>query len=205
MDGIHDLGGDDSFGAIHIERDEPVFHEDWEPLAQALGFLGMGLNWWTADQIRHAIERMEPRHYMNASYYERFLTGVASLYVERGTVSQLQLEKLAGGRYPLSLHATRGAQAREADIHFAVGETVMATNTYYRGHCRMPKYVRGKKGVVVHIAPPFPFAGSAGHGLEAKLEPTYHVRFVAKDLWSDAEENSTVVVDLWESYLEKAP
>ena len=68
----------------------------------------------------------------------------------------------------------------------------------------MPKYVRGKQGVVTHIAPPVPFAASAGHGLEAKLEPTYHVRFAAKDLWSDADENSTVVVDLWESYLEKS-
>lgn len=205
MDGIHDLGGVDGFGAIYVERDEPVFHEDWEPLGHALGFLGLVLNWWTADQIRHAIERMEPRHYMSASYYERFLTGVASLYVERGTVSQQVLEDLAGGHFPLSLPPTGGAQAREADVHFAVGETVLVTNTHFKGHCRMPKYVRGKQGVVVHIAPPVPFAGSAGHGLEAKLEPTYHVSFAAKDLWSDAEENSTVVVDLWESYLEKAP
>jgi nitrile hydratase subunit beta len=205
MDGIHDLGGVDGFGAIQVERDEPVFHEDWEPLAYALGFLGMRFRWWNADQIRHAIERMEPRHYISASYYERYLTGVASLYVERGTISHQHLEELAGGRFPLSLPITEGAKAREKDIHFAVGESVVVTNTHFKGHCRMPKYVRGKQGVIVHIAPPFPFAGSAGHGLEAKLEPTYHVRFAANELWSDAEENSTVVVDLWESYLEKAP
>ncbi|MBV1932812.1 MAG: nitrile hydratase subunit beta [Porticoccaceae bacterium] len=205
MDGIHDLGGVDGFGAIKVERNEPVFHEDWEPLGYALGFLGMGLNWWTADQIRHAIERMEPRHYLSASYYERYLTGVASLYVEKGTVSQQQLEDLAGGRYPLALPATPGAQARTQEISYAVGETVLVTNTHFKGHCRMPRYVRGKQGIITHIAPPFPFAGSAGHGLEAKLEPTYHVRFQAKDLWSDAEENSSVVVDLWQSYLEKAP
>jgi len=205
MGGIHDLGGVDGFGAIEVERNEPVFHEDWEPLGYALGFLGMGLGWWTADQIRHAIERMEPRHYMAASYYERFLTGVASLYVEKGIVSRQCLEELAGGRFPLSLAMVQGEQAREQDIHFAVGESVVVTNRHFRGHCRMPKYVRGKQGVVIHIAPRFPFAGSAGHGLEASLEPTYHVRFAANDLWSDGEENSTVVVDLWESYLEKSP
>ena len=43
--------------------------------------------------------------------------------------------------------------------------------TYFKGHCRMPKYVRSKKGIVVHITPPFPFASAAGHGLEAKREP----------------------------------
>jgi nitrile hydratase subunit beta len=203
MDGIHDMGGMDGFGPVEFEHNLAVFHESWEPLSYALGFLGMGLKYWSADQIRHAIERLEPRHYMSASYYERFLTGVASLYVERGTITLPYLEELAGGRFPLSLPITPGAQARERDINFAVGETVMATNTYYRGHCRMPKYVRGKQGVITHIAPSVPFAASAGHGLDAELEPTYHVRFAAKDLWSDAAENSTVVVDLWESYLER--
>ena len=205
MDCIHDLGGVDGFGAIYVEHDEPVFHEDWEPLGFALGFLGMGFSWWTADQIRHAIERMEPQHYMSASYYERFLTGVASLYVERGTISRQHLEELAGRQFPLSLPITEGAKAREKDIHFTVGESVVVSDTPFKGHCRVPKYVRGKQGMVIHITPPFPFAGSTGHGLEAKMEPTYHVRFAANELWSDAEENSTVVVDLWESYLEKVP
>ena len=28
------------------------------------------------DEYRYAIERMEPRHYLSASYYERSLTGM---------------------------------------------------------------------------------------------------------------------------------
>ncbi len=30
MDGIHDLGGLQGFGAIPYERDEPTFHAEWE-------------------------------------------------------------------------------------------------------------------------------------------------------------------------------
>jgi nitrile hydratase len=35
-------------------------------------------------------------------------------------------------------------------------------------------------------------------------EHTYAVRLAAADLWPDAEPNSTVCVDVWESYLEPA-
>ena len=30
MDGVHDLGGMEGFGALPIEANEPVFHHEWE-------------------------------------------------------------------------------------------------------------------------------------------------------------------------------
>jgi nitrile hydratase len=203
MDGIHDLGGVNGFGAVEVERNKPVFHNSWEPIGYAMAFIGIRQRLFTTDEVRHAIERMEPRRYMAATYYERFVVGVASLFVEKGVITQSELEDAAGGGFPLSTPPGEGAPAREEQLPFELGETVAVRNTHFKGHTRMPKYVRGKRGVVVHIAPPFPFASAAGHGIEAKLEPTYHVRFDAKHLWSDAAENSTVVVDLWESYLDK--
>lgn len=204
MDGVHDLGGVNGFGAVEVEKNEPVFHEAWEPIGYALIFVGAGdLQAFTIDELRHAIERMEPRHYLTSTYYERIVTGVAALFVEKGYVTREELERRAGGRFPLALPVTPGEPARAGDHPFAVGQTVQVRNTHFRGHARMPKYVRGKTGTVQHIAHRFPFAGSAGHGMEAKLEPTYHVCFAARDLWSDAAENATVVVDLWESYLER--
>jgi nitrile hydratase beta subunit len=203
MDGVHDFGGTNGFGAIVKEVDEPVFHEPWEHIGYAMGFLGLGMNLFTIDEVRHAIERIEPRHYMAATYYERFFTGVASLFVEKGILTQQELEEAAGGAFPLSLPPKEGILAREASVQFELGETVQVCNMHIKGHSRMPKYVRGKRGVVTHIAPVFPYASAAGHGMDAKEEPTYHVKFNAKDLWSDASENATVVVDLWESYLEK--
>ena len=30
MDGVHDMGGMDGFGKIEVEKNEPVFHAEWE-------------------------------------------------------------------------------------------------------------------------------------------------------------------------------
>ncbi len=205
MDGVHDLGGVNGFGAVELESNEPVFHEDWEPIGYALIFVGAAeLNAFTIDELRHAIERMEPRHYLTSTYYERIVTGVAALYVEKGYITHEELERRAGGRFPLARPVTPGEPAREPSISFSPGETVQVRKDHFRGHTRMPKYVRGKRGTVLYqTTHAFPFASAAGHGIEAKKEPTYHVKFQASDLWSDADANATVVVDLWESYLEK--
>lgn len=203
MDGVHDLGGVNGFGAIERERNEPVFHESWEPIGYALIFVGAAeLKLFTIDELRHAIERMEPRHYLTSTYYERIITGVASLFVEKGAVTHEELERRAGGRFPLAYAVTPGESAKPVSPGFKVGDRVTVRASHFRGHARMPRYVRGKTGTIQHRAHAFPFAGSAGHGIEAKAEPTYHVRFDARDLWSDVSENTTVVVDLWESYLE---
>lgn len=204
MDGVHDLGGVNGFGSVEVEVGAPVWHEPWEPIGYALIFVGAAeLGAFTIDELRHAIERMEPRHYLASTYYERIITGVAALFVEKGYVTQEELERRAGGRFPLARPPTPGEPAKERPVTFEVGETVQVRSDHFRGHTRMPKYVRGKRGKILHRAPNFPYASAAGHGITAKPEPTYHVQFKSKDLWSDADENSTVVVDLWESYLEK--
>ena len=72
MDGIHDLGGMSGFGSVESERDEPVFHEPWEALAFAMNALGIAvLGAYNTDEYRHAVERMDPTHYLTAAYYER--------------------------------------------------------------------------------------------------------------------------------------
>ncbi len=207
MDGVHDLGGTNGFGAVECEHNEPTWHEDWEPIGYALAFLGAGeLKAFTIDEVRHAIERMDPRHYLASTYYERIVTGTAAMFVEKGLVTQERLEQLANGRFPLATLPGEGEKARTQEINFQPGDRVKVRDGHFRGHSRMPKYVRGKTGTVLHRSKQlFPYAGSAGHGEDAKMEPTYHVCFSAKDLWSDATENSTVVVDLWESYLDPMP
>ena len=71
-------------------------------------------------------------------------------------------------------------------------------------HTRMPAYVRGRQGEIMHVAPYGSGPDNAAHGGTLRKEPTYHVMFTSSELWNDDEANSdTVVVDLWESYLEK--
>jgi nitrile hydratase len=97
MDGVHDLGGKQGFGPVRYASSRTPFKAAWEPRANALYSLGVRLGLINMDEYRHSIERMEPRHYLSASYYERSLTGFATLCVEKGIVSQEELERLAEG------------------------------------------------------------------------------------------------------------
>lgn len=208
MDGIHDLGGMNGFGPVEIERGEPTFHEPWEARAFALNLLGIGvLKTYNAHEYRHAVERMDPAHYLTAPYYERWLTGTATLFVEKGVVTRQELEMRAGGPFPLSrppasVQPTEVAEPEEP--LFSVGDAVTVRDIHPRGHTRVPRYVRGKRGIVLRVAPPFVFPDIAGHGIWAHREHTYHVELAAQHLWPDAATNESVIVDLWQSYLERA-
>jgi len=95
VDGVHDLGGRDGFGPVVVEPDEPVFHDDWERVARALVFATVtNMPNPTTSAFRHAIERMEPGHYLTSSYYEHWLTAAATIAVESGLV--VRAEELLG-------------------------------------------------------------------------------------------------------------
>jgi hypothetical protein len=85
MDGVHDLGGRQGFGRVRYTLDAPAFHASWEVRANALYAHAVRRGVFNMDEYRHAIERMEPRHYLGASYYERTLTSLATLCVEKGS------------------------------------------------------------------------------------------------------------------------
>ncbi len=207
MDGIHDLAGMTGFGPVEMENDEPTFHEPWEAIAFGLNILCIGIfRTYNTDEYRHSIERMLPAHYLSASYYERTLTGVASLLVEKGIVSHEELEQLAGGPFPLSQppsEVVADGKTSNGSPRFKVGDSVRVRNIHPAGHTRVPQYVRGVRGEVLHVTPPFSFPDAAAHELPRRKEPTYHVLFQAEDLWGDAAgERETMVVQLWETYLE---
>ena len=71
MDGIHDLGGKQGFGRVRYTPKAAAFHADWEKHVNALYGLAVKQGIFNMDEYRHAIERMEPRHYLSAGYYER--------------------------------------------------------------------------------------------------------------------------------------
>ena len=93
MDGIHDMGGMHGFGAIVREADEAVFHAPWEGRIFGVSFvvesLVPGAN---IDAGRHAIERIDPATYLNASYYQRWLLGTQSTLVGAGVCSLAEIE-----------------------------------------------------------------------------------------------------------------
>jgi len=207
VDGIHDLGGRQGFGPVEVEQDEPVFHADWERKARGLTFATVGqVPNPSTSKFRHAIERMEPAHYLSSSYYEHWVTAAATLAVEAGLVTREELEERAKGPFPLS------GPVRAGDVEvkptgrarFKVGDRVRVRNFHPPGHTRCPSYIRGHTGVVTRLDGEWSNPDVEAHAPDRVSEATYSVRFDADELWGDAQPGTTVNVDLWDSYLEPA-
>lgn len=204
MDGMHDLGGKQGFGPVRHSPVAEVFHAAWEKKANALYALAVKHGVFNMDEYRHAIERMEPRHYLSASYYERSLTSLATLLVEKGVVTRDELERRAGGAFPLALASAPGRSNVEGRERFAPGDRVRVKSDQVPGHVRMPAYVRGHVGTVVSESPAYPFPDAHAHGVDAIEEPTFDVRFAATDLWPNTVDAAFVHVGVFQSYLERA-
>jgi nitrile hydratase beta subunit len=204
VDGIHDLGGRDGFGPVVVEADEPPFHERWERTARALtiAVLGAVAN-PSGGRFRHAIERMDPAHYLTSPYYEHWLTAAATLAAEGGLVSLADLEARAGGAFPLGRPERPGARPVAAGRpRFAVGDRVRVRERHPHGHTRCPGYVRGHVGVVTRCDGAFSLPDVEAHSTDRVPDATYSVRFEADELWRDGQAGVAVHVDLWDSYLE---
>jgi len=222
MNGVHDMGGMHGFGPVVAEPDEPVFHADWERRVLALT-LAMGA-WrkWNIDTARFSRERMPPAGYLAATYYERWLWGLQALLVERGFVSPEDLARPAPAGPPRPAEIRPGA-LRAADIprmlrnrratrrddpappKFKAGDRVVARNVHPPGHTRLPRYVRGRQGVVDRDHGVFVFPDTNAVGLGEKPQHVYSVRFAARELWGpDARPHDAVYVDLWDDHLDPA-
>jgi nitrile hydratase subunit beta len=216
VDGVHDLGGMQDFGPVFVEPAEPAFHAPWEARMFGVGVVVTLQGLANANTLRYAIERMDPAHYLGSPYFEHWLTAFASLLVERGVLTQEELEARAGGPFPLSrpsqapawpaaAAARRARRGGEETARLSVGDRVRVRDTRPRGHTRCPRYVRGRHGVVERADGAFALPDAHVHGDDPPIEPTYSVRFDAAELWGEeAEAGATVSVDLWESYLELA-
>ena len=88
--------------------------------------------------------------------------------------------------------------------NFSPGDTVMVKNANPRGHTRLPRYVRGKKGVIHRYYGVHDFDDSRSQGLGDCPQQLYNVMFSAKELWGgDASALDTLHIDMWESYIER--
>jgi nitrile hydratase len=220
----HDLGGRKGFGRVEIEAAEPVYHAAWEGsvIAGILATMAAGL--YNLDQFREGIDDLEPLSYMSLGYYGRWLHTLEINCVGAGVFTEDELEsRLAeiGERPSGPLPARddpRIAEQLQALIEngASTARTVpdrpaFGIGAYVRGralpdarHVRIPGYAQGKVGVVHVVHDAFVFPGTNLRGVGETAEHVYAVRFRACDLWPDGDEHATVLVDLWESYLEPA-
>jgi nitrile hydratase len=102
----------------------------------------------------------------------------------------------------------KGGPARvDEDIpaRFRPGDGVVTRNINPAGHTRLPRYARGKHGVIHrhHGVFIFPDAYAAGKG--KCPQNLYSVRFSAVELWGgDARARDGIYLDLSDDYLDPA-
>ena len=72
MNGIHDMGGMHGMGPIQYEKNEPVYHGDWESRVDAMDAAMRATG--KIPGVRRAIEEnILAADYLRMSYYERWL------------------------------------------------------------------------------------------------------------------------------------
>jgi nitrile hydratase subunit beta len=85
---------------------------------------------------------------------------------------------------------------------FAAGAHVRVRAADPDGHTRLPRYARGHVGEVVEVRATWQLPDEAVRGI-FRAEPVYAVRFDAAELWGSGSHS--VILDMWESYLEEGP
>ena len=111
----------------------------------------------------------------------------------------------ASGEGPVVFVPPSSVRAATRAARFAPGDHVVTRNAHPTGHTRLPRYARGKPGVIDRLHGTHVFPDANAHGRGEQPQPLYSVRFEATALWGEsAEPNQRVFLDLWESYLEPA-
>jgi nitrile hydratase len=219
MNGIHDMGGMQDMGPIQHENKEPVFHHPWEGRVYAIDRALRAFGKWNIDVWRREIELIPADEYLRMSYYERWLEADEKLLLANGLVSTTEL---ATGTPDATLvksvpvfTAAVAARSLGRGIPsghdpnvlplFSVGQRVRAREINPIGHTQLPRYARGKFGVITIDHGVYTFPDTNAHFLGQKRQHVYSVRFTARELWGEsASPRDTVNIDMWDDYLELA-
>lgn len=219
MNGPQDLGGQMGFGPVAPEKDEPIFHAEWEKRALGVTLATGAFGAWNIDESRHARETLPPAEYYSSSYYQIWIKGLEKLLQRHGFVSAADLAagKAVDGTAPpkrvlkaadVAATLARGGPCDrpvETPARFKAGDKVRTKNFNPTGHTRLPRYARAKSGVVEAVREGYVFPDTNAHHKGEDPQWLYTVVFDGPEIWGEgADPTLTVSIDAWESYLEPA-
>jgi nitrile hydratase len=205
------------FGAIVPEKNEPVFHAPWEgrlvAIRRAIAATGK-----LPLALRPAIESLPAADYLRMSYYEKWYAAMVELLAASGLVTREEITtgKPAKGSVK-SVPALKPAEAAVLPFRppqvmlktavkprYLIGQRVRARNMNPVGHTRLPRYARGRIGIIEQDRGVQAFPDTNVYGRGENPQHVYSVRFTARELWGeDASARDSVHIDLWEDYLEQ--
>ena len=226
MDGIHDLGGKQGFGHVETNESGPALPEHWQgfvfALVQQLYRLQVSEN---VDHFRHSVERISPAAYLSDGYYGRWLGAAETMLVEKGLITQQELDQAVaqlGSAHPAAARPSPAPdqfpprdedeerpRTGERDVRevpkFQVGTQVRTQRHGKIGHTRLPAYARDVVGTVVSHHNAWIYPDTHAHGQGEAPEHLYTVKFLAEDLFGEnCEAGTEVCIDLFEPYLDPA-
>jgi nitrile hydratase len=168
--------------------------------------------------LRPPIENLPAAEYLRKSYFELWLTSLTERLVASDLVTRAELEsgRAAPGSTKAALAVSPAdavaaifrvpARRKEAvEARFQAGQSVRARNLNPVSHTRLPRYARGRVGMIHRDHGVFAFMDTSAYGLDDKPQHLYSVRFSARELWGEqAALQDAVYLDLYDDYLEPA-
>jgi nitrile hydratase beta subunit len=216
MNGVHDMGGMHGFGKVEPEANEPVFHAPWEgrvlAMNRAMGSVGL----WNIDIGRFSREQLLPAVYLGSSYYRKWELGLEDLCVQHGLIGEDELAAghalhpaapvkrvVTAAEVPKLLSRGNFERPAPAPAKFKPGDRVRTRNINPPSHTRLPRYARGRAGIVECVRGCHVFPDSVVTGKGDDPHWLYTVVFDGRELWgADADPTVKVSIDAWEPYLE---
>jgi nitrile hydratase subunit beta len=218
MNSIHDIGGMDNFGPVVVEKDEPVFHDDWERQVFSLLIALLPAGYFSVDEIRRATEMIPPVDYLQSQYYEKWLLSLETLLLEKDVLTKEEMQsgksirQEGGNKLPavakemLQFAMTNPIPASldlDIEAKYKAGDQVKAKNINPLHHTRLPRYIRGKSGTVERDHGVFLLPDTNAYGGPDKPQHVYTVRFSARDIWGDdAPAKDSICIDLFDDYMD---
>ncbi|KAA6418792.1 MAG: nitrile hydratase subunit alpha [Trebouxia sp. A1-2] len=180
--------------SVAIEKSgKPVKY--WEYQVHALSSLLVGGGKVRPGEMRRAIEFMPVTAFSTKSYYEKWASAIATTMIERGTITQPELDE------------AMGISTEEPPVLYKPGSYVRCKPEDAAVRYRKP-HLRYLYGVVGRIdTPTIGYLEEpdidAFHYVEGPRQPVYRVVFYQKDLWEgyNGTDDDNLEIEIWQSWL----
>ena len=165
-------------------------------------------------RTRASAEMLAPQTYLSSSYYRRWFLGLQQRALDNGLVTPAEIaagHSLEPGPKSNRVFTpenvatmSRGSYFRpeSAPARFTVGDAVRTRNINPATHTRLPRYARGKAGVVEAIRGCHVYPDTVAINAGEDPQWLYTVVFSARELWgADANPAIKISIEAFEPYL----